>query len=81
MAHDWSVELVPTVRSDVNMWNLGQVSLILNDPGLFAEWKENVQTMAKRIIEMRVELHRLLTGELKTPGSWEHIVDQIGMFW
>ena len=81
MAHDWSVELAPTVRSDVNMWNLGQVSLILNDPGLFAEWKENVQTMAKRIIEMRVELHRLLTEELKTPGSWEHIVDQIGMFW
>lgn len=81
MARDWSVELAPTVRSDVNMWNLGQVSLILNDPGLFAEWKENVQTMAKRIIEMRVELHRLLTGELKTPGSWEHIVDQIGMFW
>lgn len=81
MAHDWSVELAPTVRSDVNMWNLGQVSLILNDPGLFAEWKENVQTMAKRIIEMRVELHRILTEELKTPGSWEHIVDQIGMFW
>ena len=81
MAHDWSVELALTVRSDVNMWNLGQVSLILNDPGLFAEWKENVQTMAKRIIEMRVELHRLLTEELKTPGSWEHIVDQIGMFW
>jgi aspartate aminotransferase len=63
------------------MWNFGQVSLILNDPGLFAEWKENVQTMAKRIIDMRVELHRLLTEELKTPGSWEHIVDQIGMFW
>jgi aspartate aminotransferase len=36
--------------------------------------------MAKRVIEMRLELHRLLTEELKTPGSWEHIVDQIGMF-
>jgi aspartate aminotransferase len=36
--------------------------------------------MAGRIIEMRVELHRLLTVELNTPGSWEHIVDQIGMF-
>ncbi|KAF9652851.1 aspartate aminotransferase, partial [Thelephora ganbajun] len=56
------------------------VSLILNDPELFAEWKRNVKAMAKRIIEMRVELHRLLTEELKTPGSWEHIVDQIGMF-
>jgi len=56
------------------------MSLILNDPELSAEWKRNVNTMAKRIIDMRVELHRLLTQELKTPGSWGHIVDQIGMF-
>lgn len=54
--------------------------MILKDPELFAEWKRNVKGMAERIIEMRVELHRLLTEELKTPGSWEHIVDQIGMF-
>ena len=57
-----------------------QVSLILSDPELFAEWKRDVKAMATRIIEMRLELHRLLTEELKTPGSWEHIVDQIGMF-
>lgn len=56
------------------------MSLILNDPELSAEWKRNVNAMAKRIIDMRMELHRLLTQELKTPGSWEHIVDQIGMF-
>lgn len=36
--------------------------------------------MANRIIEMRKELFRLLTEELKTPGSWDHIVNQIGMF-
>lgn len=29
---------------------------------------------------MRKELFRLLTEELKTPGSWNHITDQIGMF-
>ena len=29
---------------------------------------------------MRHELHRLLTEELKTPGNWDHIVNQIGMF-
>jgi aspartate aminotransferase len=57
-----------------------QMSLILNDPELFAEWERNVRSMAKRIVEMRAELHRLLTEELKTPGSWEHIRDQIGMF-
>ena len=57
-----------------------QVSLILNDDGLFEEWKRDVETMARRIKDMRKELHRLLTEELKTPGKWEHIVEQIGMF-
>ncbi|KAG6818201.1 hypothetical protein H0H87_000106 [Tephrocybe sp. NHM501043] len=56
------------------------VSLILNDETLFEEWKEDIRTMAGRIIAMRKELYRLLTEELKTPGSWEHIVNQIGMF-
>ena len=36
--------------------------------------------MANRIIDMRKELFRLLTEELKTPGNWDHIVNQIGMF-
>lgn len=56
------------------------VSLILNDPGLFEEWKADIRTMAGRIIAMRKELHRILTEELKTPGGWDHIVNQIGMF-
>jgi aspartate aminotransferase len=56
------------------------VSLILNDATLFGEWKEDIKTMAGRIIEMRKELHRLLTEEFHTPGNWDHIVNQIGMF-
>ncbi|KAG6814303.1 hypothetical protein H0H92_013428 [Tricholoma furcatifolium] len=56
------------------------VSLILNDETLFEEWKEDIRTMAGRIIAMRKELHRLLTEELKTPGNWDHIINQIGMF-
>jgi aspartate aminotransferase len=54
--------------------------LILNNPELFEEWKVDIRTMAGRIIEMRKELYRLLTEELKTPGNWEHIINQIGMF-
>lgn len=57
-----------------------QVSLILNDAGLFEEWKRDVRTMSGRIIDMRKELYRLLTEELKTPGNWDHIIHQIGMF-
>ncbi|KAF9521201.1 hypothetical protein BS47DRAFT_1335319 [Hydnum rufescens UP504] len=56
------------------------VSLILNDPDLFEEWNRDIKTMAQRIIAMRQELYHLLTKELKTPGSWEHIINQIGMF-
>ena len=56
------------------------MSLILNDAGLFDEWKRDIQTMAGRIIDMRKELYRLLTEELHTPGNWSHIVNQIGMF-
>jgi len=56
------------------------MSLILNDAELMEEWKRDIKTMAHRIISMRKELYRLLTEELKTPGKWEHITSQIGMF-
>ena len=36
--------------------------------------------MAGRIINMRKQLHEVLTKELKTPGNWDHIINQIGMF-
>ncbi|KAF8759059.1 Aspartate aminotransferase [Rhizoctonia solani] len=56
------------------------IALILNDPTLFDEWKRDIKTMAHRIIAMREELYNILTNELKTPGNWNHITDQIGMF-
>ncbi|BGP01245.1 Aspartate aminotransferase, cytoplasmic [Rhodotorula toruloides] len=60
------------------------VSLILNDEKLFAEWKEDIKTMAHRIIAMRERLHALLVEKYKTPApgpnGWDHVVKQIGMF-
>lgn len=55
------------------------VSKILNDPELFQEWVRDLQTMASRIKDMRNALRSKLE-ELRTPGSWEHITNQIGMF-
>lgn len=52
---------------------------VLNDEALFAEWKENLKTMSGRIISMRNALRAKLE-ELGTPGTWNHITDQIGMF-
>lgn len=55
------------------------VNIVLNDEALFAEWKENLKYMSSRIIEMRKALRHHLE-QLQTPGTWNHITDQIGMF-
>ena len=54
-------------------------STVMNDPALFAEWEDNLRTMSGRIISMRTALRNKLE-ELGTPGKWNHITDQIGMF-
>jgi aspartate aminotransferase len=54
-------------------------SLVLNDKELFAEWEANLRTMSGRIIDMRKALRGKLE-KLGTPGKWNHITDQIGMF-
>jgi len=54
-------------------------STVLNDKELFAEWEANLRTMSGRIKEMRTALRNKLE-QLGTPGTWNHITDQIGMF-
>lgn len=86
-----STEVATRIRSQLSVLARSEISnppahgarlvaLILNNPELFEQWKEDIKTMAGRIIKMRKELHRLLTEQFKTPGSWNHILDQIGMF-
>ncbi|KAM8858492.1 aspartate aminotransferase, cytoplasmic [Spinachia spinachia] len=55
------------------------VSITLNTPELFTEWKDNVSTMAGRVLMMRAQLRAKLEA-LGTPGTWDHITEQIGMF-
>jgi len=55
-------------------------STILGTPALYEEWEAEVGTMARRIISMRDKLYGMLTNDLKTPGEWGHIKQQIGMF-
>lgn len=54
-------------------------SRILNDPQLFAEWEEDLRTMSGRIQEMRKGLRARLEA-MGTPGTWDHVTNQIGMF-
>nr|QFR39792.1 cytoplasmic aspartate aminotransferase [Azumapecten farreri] len=55
------------------------VCSVLNNPGYLSEWKEQVKMMAERIRMMRHQLRQKLIS-LGTPGSWEHINTQRGMF-
>jgi aspartate aminotransferase len=55
------------------------VSKVLNDAKLYPEWQKCLTTMSGRIKQMR----KALLDEIKkngTPGTWEHITSQIGMF-
>lgn len=55
------------------------VSKVLNDPKLFEEWRGAIRIMSSRIKEMRDGLKARLE-KLATPGTWDHITSQIGMF-
>ncbi|KAJ2781006.1 Aspartate aminotransferase, cytoplasmic [Coemansia interrupta] len=52
---------------------------VLQDQGLYAEWVENMGEMSRRIKDMREGLRDRLQS-LGTPGDWEHVARQIGMF-
>ena len=55
------------------------VKIVLSDPQLYAEWKEELKGMSGRINSMRKELRAELERS-RTPGDWSHITSQIGMF-
>lgn len=55
------------------------VATILTDSQLRAQWEQDLTTMSSRIIAMRKRLQALLV-QYKTPGNWDHIVNQTGMF-
>eukprot|EP00392_Amoebophrya_sp_AT5.2_P004783 g4792.t1 len=55
------------------------VSKVLNTPDLYQQWKVELKEMADRILGIRATLRAHLEAK-KTPGTWNHITDQIGMF-
>jgi len=55
------------------------VSIILNDPSMYKQWVSELKIMSSRILESRSNLRSLLEKK-KTPGTWNHVTDQIGMF-
>ncbi|OJJ47739.1 hypothetical protein ASPZODRAFT_63994 [Penicilliopsis zonata CBS 506.65] len=55
------------------------VKTVLRSPDMRRQWHEDLQLMSGRIKAMRQALYDRLVA-LQTPGTWEHILSQIGMF-
>lgn len=55
------------------------VATVLGDADLYALWQKELTGMSNRIKEMRVLMKKRL-DEKNTPGNWDHITSQIGMF-
>ncbi|CAB3400906.1 unnamed protein product [Caenorhabditis bovis] len=55
------------------------VHKVLTTPERRQQWNACIGAMASRIRDMRAALRGKLE-ELQTPGTWEHITQQIGMF-
>merc|ERR1711988_977024 len=55
------------------------VNKLLTTPSLKAQWLDELKFMSDRILQMRDMLRKALESK-GTPGTWNHITDQIGMF-
>lgn len=56
------------------------VAHVTRDPKLKQQWHDEVKEMALRVHEIRKTILDKLV-QLKTPGAWDHVVKQSGMFW
>ena len=85
-----NVEQVPKVLSNLQIFIRGMFSnppaqgarimgRILKNPAYLAEWKVELKKVSERIQDMRKKLFKALVA-IGTPGNWEHILTQIGMF-
>lgn len=54
--------------------------IIANDPKLTEQWRNDLRTIYKRLVDKRIELHDLLI-KYQTPGSFDHLLNQNGLFW
>lgn len=75
-------QLSRIIRSEISTppaYGAKVVSKIFTTPELKEQWYQDLVTMSSRIISVRTSLRDLLV-EYNTPGNWDHIVQQCGMF-
>nr|AIT70263.1 aspartate aminotransferase [Symphyocladia latiuscula] len=72
-------QIARSIYSSPPLYGAKIVTEILSNQQLYNEWKMDLKSMSNRINEMRVSLKNALV-ENDTPGNWDHVTNQIGMF-
>ena len=73
----WEISSAPA-------YGASHADIIMNNPGLEAEWKQNLFQACESITARRKEFHRLLTNDCEpisnTRSRWSHIIEESGLF-
>ncbi|KAI8654213.1 hypothetical protein LRP88_01757 [Fusarium phalaenopsidis] len=56
------------------------VDIVLGSDQRTEAWETELSDMRQRLKGLRKQLHSYLTQDLKTPGNWEHILKETGLF-
>ncbi|KAI1027774.1 hypothetical protein LB503_011833 [Fusarium chuoi] len=56
------------------------VTIVLDSDELTVDWVEDLSGIQHRLKTLRKQLHHRLTQVLKTPGNWDHIFRENGLF-
>lgn len=76
-------QLVALFRSECSFapaYGARIASTIINNPNLKKEWDQEVADVTTRLKDIRQLVFDKLT-ELGTPGKWDHVLKQNGLFW
>jgi aspartate aminotransferase, cytoplasmic len=55
-------------------------TIIMQSLSLYQQWLDEVQDACDRMVAVRKALYELLVNEYQSPGSWEHILHERGLF-
>lgn len=76
-------QLVAYIRREISFapaFGARVSAIIQNDEELTKVWKEDVLAVTKRLQGVRQTILDTFT-KLQTPGNWDHVVKQNGLFW
>lgn len=73
-------QIVRALYSSPPVHGILLVSTILNDPELRKLWEAELEVITNRMLKIRAALRQSLE-ESNSSLSWEHLTNQVGMFW